>query len=174
MAKAGQMPTEPATPAMESKTLKQLGSPTAQVEELANTAEYTGEQLKAKVEAERERREAAGLTDSVSNMQPARPRPLDQTLVGKRLEIRWKYTEGGGSEPVWIWCSGEVVQVADGVSDKASERHKKLLPAGAVRMKYPEDPEYAEGESFAWQVLHPAKWNRDVQYGWRWDPCELS
>ena len=90
------------------------------------------------------------------------------------MEIRWKYTQQDGGEPVWIWCSGEVVQVADGVSDKESARHKKLLPAGAVRIKYPEDPEYAESEHYAWQVLHPSKWNRDVQYGWRWDPCELS
>ena len=25
-----------------------------------------------------------------------------------------------------------------------------------------------------WLVLRPAKWNRHVQYAWRFDPCELG
>ena len=43
-----------------------------------------------------------------------------------------------------LLCSGEVVQIADGQTDKASERCKNLLPAGAVRIKWPEDKTYGE------------------------------
>ena len=66
------------------------------------------------------------------------------------------------------------MQIADGETDKASERCKNLLPAGAVRIKWPEDQDYGEKESFGWIVLHPNKWNRDVQNAWRWDPSELA
>ena len=35
-----------------------------------------------------------------------------------------------------IWSPCEVVKVADGTSDKASERCKKMLPAGAGLVKW--------------------------------------
>eukprot|EP00965_Chrysotila_dentata_P066503 2201731-Pleurochrysis_carterae.AAC.1 len=69
-----------------------------------------------------------------------------------------------------MWCEGEIVRVADGISDKRSERARNLLPAGALQIKWPEDTEREEPESFAWMSLHPNKWNRDVQYAWRWAP----
>eukprot|EP00965_Chrysotila_dentata_P108891 3597346-Pleurochrysis_carterae.AAC.1 len=73
-----------------------------------------------------------------------------------------------------MWCEGEVESVADGTSDKRSHRARTLLPAGALKMKWPEDAEREEPENFAWIILHPGKWNRDVQYAWRWAPSELE
>eukprot|EP00965_Chrysotila_dentata_P135869 4491415-Pleurochrysis_carterae.AAC.1 len=74
----------------------------------------------------------------------------------------------------YMWCEGEVVSVADGMSDKCMPRSRTLLPAGALQIKWPEDAERDEPESFAWTVLHPAEWNRDVQHAWRWAPSELN
>ena len=65
-------------------------------------------------------------------------------------------------------------QVADGVSDKASARCKKLLDAGALRIRWPEDKEYNEPETFVWSLLLPQNWNKNVHLGWRWDPRELT
>ena len=74
-----------------------------------------------------------------------------------------------------MWCEGEVVSVADGTSDKRSERARTLLPAGALQLKWPADEERDElPESFTWTILHPQKWNRDVQNAWRWAPSELQ
>ena len=36
------------------------------------------------------------------------------------------------------------------------------------------DPEYDEPAGEKWLVLLPDKWNRHVQYAWRYDPCELA
>ena len=72
-----------------------------------------------------------------------------------------------------MWCWGEVVRVADGVSDKASARCKKLLPAGAVLMKWPEDKDRNEKESMSWVVLLPSKWNKDYHNAWRYDPRDV-
>ena len=35
------------------------------------------------------------------------------------------------------------------------------------------DAEYDEQAGEQWMVLHPDKYNRQVQYAWRFDPCEL-
>ena len=36
------------------------------------------------------------------------------------------------------------------------------------------DPDYNEAAGeMKWLVLLPGKWNKQVQYAWRFDPCEL-
>lgn len=65
------------------------------------------------------------------------------------------------------------MQVADGDKDKKSARCKKILPAGAVRIKWPEDAEYDEAESFVWSILKPSAFNKDVHLGWRFAPSEI-
>ena len=72
-----------------------------------------------------------------------------------------------------IWASGVVKRVADGVSDKASSRCKKILPAGALLWAWEADAEYDEVAGEKWMVLHPSKYNKHVQYAWRFDPSEL-
>lgn len=93
--------------------------------------------------------------------------------MGKKLEVRWRYTNKDTGEPVYLWAEGEVVQVADGETDKMSARCKKILPAGAVRIKWPEDVEYDESESYVWSILKPSAFNKDVHLGWRFAPCEI-
>ena len=91
--------------------------------------------------------------------------------MGKRLEVCWPYKENG--KTTRIWASGTVRRVADGLNDKASSRAKKILPAGALLWAWDADPEYDEPAGEKWLVLQPHKWNRHVQYSWRYDPCEL-
>lgn len=66
------------------------------------------------------------------------------------------------------------MQVADGETDKKSARCKKILPAGAVRIKWPDDVEYDEAESFVWSILKPSSFNKDVHLGWRFAPSEIQ
>lgn len=65
------------------------------------------------------------------------------------------------------------VQAADGESDKKSARCRKILPAGALRIKWPADVEFDEDELYAWSILNPKCFNRDVHLGWRFAGSEL-
>ena len=92
--------------------------------------------------------------------------------MGKRIEVCWPYKENG--ETVKIWASGTVRRVADGLTDTRSPRAKKILPAGALLWGWDADPQFNETAGEQWLVLLPEKWNKQLQYSWRFDPCELA
>lgn len=96
----GLMPNEAPLPDFKAKSLKQLGSATADSTELASSALCSPEQLQASIERERERRIAAGLADDVQALQPKEAPEIDEQLVGKLLEVCWNYisTEDGVSK----------------------------------------------------------------------------
>ena len=54
------------------------------------------------------------------NRQPKKA-PAFDTLVGKLLDIRWRYwtTEAGKRKGVNMWITGEVIEVADGRTTKS-------------------------------------------------------
>ena len=59
------------------------------------------------------------------------------------------------------------------MSDKKSTRAKQILPAGALLWAWNADPAFDEEAGEEWLILLPQKWNRHVQYAWRYDPLEL-
>ena len=63
--------------------------------------------------------------------------------------------------------------MADGHTTKKSARCTNILPGGAVRIKWPEDVEFDEDESFVWSILKPGNFNKNVHLGWRLDAKEL-
>ena len=67
-----------------------------------------------------------------------------------------------------------VKRVADGLTDTRSKKAQKVLPAGAVLWAWDADPEYDEPAGEKWLFLLPKRWNKHVQYAWRYDPCELA
>lgn len=67
-----------------------------------------------------------------------------------------------------------LAQAADGETDKQSARCKKILPAGALRIKWPADVDFEEDESFGWLVLKPSSFNKDIHLGWRFAACEIE
>ena len=111
---------------------------------------------------------------------PPKPPPCNDSLVGKELEIRWRYWrpvnkgERGKKKAVDIWCVGTVVQVANGTTDKASPRCKKILDAGAVCIKWPADPEFDEPEKYQWSILTKENWNKEAVLGWRYTASQLA
>lgn len=64
--------------------------------------------------------------------------------------------------------------MADGHKDKASARCRKILPAGALQIKWAADVEYDEQETLVWSILKPAAFNRDVHLGWRFTGEEVK
>ena len=124
-----------------------------------------------KAQAALQRRVAEGTSDPVEGAQPPRPE-FDGALVGKRMEVLWRYTDRDSGVGMLIWAPGRVVRVADGLADKRSKRHKNLLPAGAVLWAWDADPAFGEKAGEQWLVLLPGKYNKQVHYGWRFDPAE--
>ena len=108
-------------------------------------------------------------------MQPRKPPPFDVKLVDRQLEVCWPYKDKETGATVKIWATGTVRRVADGIADRASTRaNAKILPAGALLWAWEADPEYDEPAGEKWLVLLPQKWNKHVQYAWRFAPCELA
>lgn len=119
----------------------------------------------------------AGIADSVERQQPKEAPAFDQALVGKRIEVLWKYFEKDSNKPHMIWASGTIKRIADGLTDKRSARAKKVLPAGAVLWAWDADPEFGEQAGEQWLLLLPKKWNpttHKAAYSWRFDPRELG
>lgn len=165
-------------PQLRRKTYKALGTPTVQAGALScDKIDLDPQQLLAAAEQRREDLEARGEIDWVCDRQPYAsgqgPTP-DKGLVGKVLEVRWRYRHRETGEAVYIWCEGEVIQAADGESDKRTARCTKVLPAGALRIKWPADVEFDEDESFVWCMLNPRSFNKDVHLGWRFAASELK
>ena len=73
-----------------------------------------------------------------------------------------------------IWACGTVRRVADGLTDRSSSRAKKVLPAGAVLWGWDAEAEYDEVAGEKWLFLLPKRWNKHVQYAWRYAPRELN
>ena len=72
-------------------------------------------------------------------------------------------------------CTPSMTPAARGVvpelTDTRSARAKQILPRGFVLWAWDADPEYDEKAGERWLVLLPGKWNKQVQYAWRFDPC---
>ena len=167
------IPTEAAPPEMKARTMKELGTATCDAQELAAQSLFSVEEVRLAAVAEQARRDEALEDDPVEREQPPDAPPLDTSLVGTRLEVCWKYFSTETNEPLLIWSPGQVIKVADGTSDKASARCKSILPAGMVLLKWAEDPDRNEKETQSWKVLLPQKFNKQVLYGWRYDPRDV-
>ena len=166
------LPTEAAPPQLTKRTLKVLGTADVDAARIEARALFNVESLLPKAEAARARREAAGIADTVEVRQPEHPPAFDVKLVGKQLEVCWPYKLNGKTAK--IWASGRVKRVADGLTDTKSARSKKILPAGAVLWAWDADADYDEEAGEEWLFLLPEKWNKHVQYAWRYDACELA
>ena len=99
-------------------------------------------------------------------------------LVGRKIEVCWRYyvkdaTKKSKRRSEYIWCQGEVVAVADGKTDKKSPQCTNALPWGAVRIQWPEDAAFEEGETYVWSVLKRADFNKERHLGWRYAASEL-
>ena len=177
----GTLPANAVVPQMRRKTYKELGTPTLQAGDLAGKVkELPAGELLERAQRERARREAMGELDTVRDLQPERPPPCDNSLVGTMLEIRWRYwapdtdpTTKRKKMAVDIWCEGEVVQVANGSTDTEGPRCIKLLEAGAVLIKFKADAAFEEKEQYTWSILRACNWNAEAVLGWRYTAAEL-
>ena len=166
------LPAAAVPPQLKPRALKVLGTEDNDALRLEAQDLFNISSLLPKAEAARARREAAGISDRVEVTQPLKAPPFDTNLVGKRLEVCWPYKQDG--KTIKIWASGVVKRVADGLTDRRSKKAQAVLPAGALLWAWEADPDYDEPAGEKWLFLHPQRWNKHVQYAWRYDPCELA
>ena len=121
-----------------------------------------------------QRRIAEGTSDEVEALNGDLAPAFDQAMVGKGMEVLWKYFDKDTKEPRLIWAPGRVKRVADGLSDKRSARAQKILPGGAILWAWDADPEYEEAAGEQWLILLPKKFNKQQHYSWRFTPDVLS
>lgn len=65
------------------------------------------------------------------------------------------------------------MQVADEQKDRVTGRYRKILPTGAIQIKWAADAANEERETFVRSILKPAAFNKDVHLGWRFVVSEL-
>eukprot|EP00966_Prymnesium_polylepis_P007183 165724-Prymnesium_polylepis.1 len=124
------LPTEAAPPQFVTRERTQLGTADEDVLEVESRALFSAAELERKAEQAMQRRREAGISDNVEDLQQLRAPAFDDALVGKRLEVLWKYFDKADSnKATLIWASGRVVKVADGLQTKRSAKAKKVLPA---------------------------------------------
>ena len=172
-----ELPEEAALPQQVRRDLGQLGTVDEDAADIEKRALFSADELDVKSEQEMQRRLEAGISDSIEDLNggvnggsaPA----FDQTLVGKRLEVLWPYTNRETGKHVLIWATGRVARVADGLTDRRSPRAQAVLPAGMVLWEWDADPEFDEPAGDKWLGLLPQKWNKQQLYSWRYDPREF-
>ena len=77
---------------MQRKTFKALGTSTVQADQLADQRlPLSGQELLERAAKERARLEACGQLDTVGDLQPRHAPALNGDLIGRKLEIRWRY-----------------------------------------------------------------------------------
>ena len=183
-------PTAAVVPVMKRKTLKELGTPTVQAEEIGESIiDLSPEELLALAEAQRVTLEVTGELDRVADQQPKKPpKRNSESIVSTMLEVCWRYWRPPTEEEkakgdkrkriaVKIWCECEVVAVANGSSDKEAPGSKNVLAKGALRVRWPEDVERKEKESYSWHMFQDEDWygesNKEAHLSWRYAASEL-
>ena len=128
------------------KEARSLGALDADAVEVEKKTLFSTEELRRKSDEAMQRRVADGTAADVEALQPPKDQApaFDQDLVGKWIEVRWRYTDKDTGEYIYIWSPGKVVRVADGLTDKTTKMGKKLLPAGAVLWAWEADAEFDE------------------------------
>ena len=120
----------------------------------------------------RNKREADGVGDRYAGLQPMSRPNIDQSLLGKRLDVCEKYTlEEGGTE--LRWSQGTVVKISNGSNIlKCGARTAKFKKGEAVLIKWDANPARNEIESTSAQRLLHSKWNPKQTHtagSWRFD-----
>ena len=117
------LPAAAAPPQLKTRVTKELGTVDADALRIESRSLFSVERLLERALVERERRDAAGISDSVEAAQPPEAPAFDSAIVGKRLEVCWPFKLG---KTVKIWASGTVRRVADGLTDTRSKRAQKF------------------------------------------------
>ena len=81
----------------------------------------------------RQEKEAVGVGDRYSNMQPTSEPAIDKDLIGKRLDVCFQYFINDGRTKLQ-WIQGEVKLLSDGENIPNKQGQKACYKAGEAGM----------------------------------------
>lgn len=166
-----EVPIEPPARLPTRKELPALGTVTQDVLDLDASRASKHQEFVESAEELRCEREAVGMGDLRGELQPTSHPPIDKSLVGKRIEMLFQFTENGtGENKFFEWCKGIIKRVSDGKNLKKTRAFYK--PGEAVEIEW--DTEYVEdgNPNCTTHVLLKSKWNPNVhntEGSWRLD-----
>ena len=117
-----------------------------------------------------------GIEDVYSRSQPSTMPKIDKSLIGKRLEILYKYEEPHTGEEVLEWNQGVVTLVSDGTNLQKSAR-SFYKEGEAVLIDFDKKCLRGEKQSVYTVKLKKSKWNPKNNYtegSWRLDLGEIK
>jgi len=156
------VPEDPPVPSMHRKTLKQLGAPIGQFDELRAAGDVAQADFETAVAAERMHRGAAG------RKQAAAPPRVDESLVDARIEYAEKVTFADKTSTIY-WISGVVLEVSDGETPR-TPRSLTAMPLSYARVEFEPQSVLGENENEVtekWVALTARKFNGEAKGCWR-------
>ena len=157
------IPNEPPIKTPMRKKLPILGSQIMMVKNLDDNYIREKKKFKGKANNIRKEREKQGIGSIYSELQPKVRPEIDQDLIGRRIDVLFKFDILDRKEPEQAlrWCQGEVTRIFK----------EKKKPT--VEVLWDEVNESIEKESRvrvkSSVELYTRKWNKDCEGAWRMD-----
>ena len=152
-----EIPKSPPINIPKRKNLPVLGEQTEDVKKLDTDFITDKKKFKKDARSEIKQREESGIGSIYSEMQSKVVPKIDDTFVGKKIDVLFLFEilDGGENETGLRWCQGEVTKVIS-----KSKKPKVEVLWDAI-------PELNHEQHTSIQVLPKGKWNKQVEGAWR-------
>ena len=107
------IPTKPPVLFPVQKVLTQLGTQSSDVVAMDTSHVENSDEFEQQARLTILEREAVGVGDRYSNMQPTSATAKENVLIGKRMDVCLQYFLNDGGTEIF-WSQGEVILVSDG------------------------------------------------------------
>ena len=152
------------------KELPTLGTLAPDVASIDDLHAREASSFEDRARALRSEREAAGVGDRYTGMQPASQPSVDRNLVGQQIENCFSYDLNDGGTSL-LWRQGVVLEVSDGTNMMRGPR-SKFKKGEAVRVQWDANEEVGEDVNESVESLLPSRWNprnKHTEGSWRLD-----
>ena len=152
-----EIPKSPPIDIPKRNNLPLLREQTEDVKKLDTDFITDKKKFKKDARSEIKQREEVGIGSMYSEMQSKVVPKIDDTFVGKKIDVLFLFEilDGGENETGLRWCQGEVTKVIS-KSDKPK-----------VEVLWDAIPELNHEQHTSIQVLPKGKWNKQIEGAWR-------
>lgn len=169
------IPDKPKIPIPQRKDMPILGTESKQRGKLDKTGIEVEDEFEQKSRNEWKKREAEGFSSIHSKRQKKNAPAVDETLIGKRIEVLISFDINKESaETAQRWCCGAVERICDGTWVIPGRARKCWKEGEAVEVFWDAIPDADMPACRDRVALNPNKWNKDDIDAWRMDLGEYN
>ena len=169
------IPDKPKIPIPQRKDMPILGTESKQRGKLDETGIEVEDEFEQKSRNEWKKREAEGFSSIHSKRQKKNSPAVDETLIGKRIEVLISFDINKESaETAQQWCCGAVERICDGTWVIPGRARKCWKEGEAVEVFWDAMPDADMPACRDRVALNPNKWNKDDIDAWRMDLGEYN